>query len=363
MRAAGPVTDHLVLDCRWLGFGGVGKATEFMLRGLSDGSPQLDWLAWGPTSTTEFAPEMAVVPTDSDPRSWAGQRSWNERPRGQLGIVYMHQTRPLGGPPCVTVIHDTTQIRTARTRATRSLRRAYLRRIARSSAGVITVSDWSRKSIERELGIPSDRIRVVGNPVDPAFGTRVRRLRESLPRREMALYVGSLGPHKNIPRLLAAFGESSFASEGGELVLAGASPHEAAKARRISSRFKLTVVERCPQSALDQLYAEARIVVQPSLEEGFGLPVWEAMSAGIPVCCSTGGALAEIGQASAAVFDPLSVSDIGRSLDSTVHAARALTPQDEAAAAVRFLAAKPTPAEYAGRMELAVLDLLRRHGT
>lgn len=349
---------RLVLDCRWLGFAGVGRATEHLLRGLDRSPDRTQWVAWGPGLASELAPGLDRIPDEGDPRAWLGQRGVVRIPRGEGGVLFMHQTRPVLSPRCVTVIHDTTQLRTPASRATTAMRRAFLRRIARSSAGVITVSEWSRKRIAEDLGIPAARIRVVGNPADPAFGRRVHQLRRETARREMALYVGSFAPHKNIPRLVEAFSRTRFRRDGGELVLAGGRPDEAEHVRRGLAIADVTVLGRCPQAELERLFAQSRLLVQPSLEEGFGLPVWEAMSAGIPVCSSTGGALAEIGSGSVARFDPLSVEEMADALDRGIAAARDRDLEAERAASLAFLARSPDPERYALEMQTALLDLL-----
>lgn len=273
-------------------------------------------------------------------------------------MVFMHQTRPLLAGRCITVIHDTIQLRTTRSTVVAMARRAFLRRSATSSAGVITVSEWSRVRIEEDLGIPSVRIRVVGHPADTGFSERIHRLRRETIRREMALYAGSFAPHKNIDGLIAGFRRSELCRDGGELVVVGGRGDEAARLRDRVQHARITILERCPQEELDRLFASARILVQPSFEEGFGLPVWEALSAGIPVASTSGGALATLGAGAVAMFDPHSEAEIAAAIDEAVASARARSLDDELAAAARFLEGVPNPAQYADDMEEAVLDLL-----
>ena len=99
-----------------------------------------------------------------------------------------------------------------------------------------------------------------------------------------------------------------------------------------------------PQTTLEQLLASATLLVQPSLEEGFGLPVAEAMAAGIPVAVSTGGALAEIVRGAAVeMFDPENVEAITLAIDR-VAASRAAPPALD----------WPRPVDYAASVLAAI---------
>jgi glycosyltransferase involved in cell wall biosynthesis len=80
---------------------------------------------------------------------------------------------------------------------------------------------------------------------------------------------------------------------------------------------------RCTDQELEGMFASATVVIQPSLDEGFGLPVAEALDAGIPVCCSAIGALEEAADGAAELFEPRSVQDIRRAIDQAVADARA----------------------------------------
>ena len=108
--------------------------------------------------------------------------------------------------------------------------------------------------------------------------------------------MGRFAPHKNLPRLLAAWERSEFRAGGGRLVLVGGERHEVtalSASLTPGQRASVEVRGRCDDDALGVLLAGATLLVQPSLEEGFGLPVAEALAAGVPVCVSDGGALAE----------------------------------------------------------------------
>lgn len=128
--------------------------------------------------------------------------------------------------------------------------------------------------------------------------------------------------------------------------------------REAVSLERVEIVPRCSQDELDQHFASARFLVQASLEEGFGLPVWEALAAGITVCSSTGGALAEIGADAAARFDPTSLEEMATALDQAAAEAWRRTLDDEVAASRAFLQKTPTPEDYARGVEDAVLEFI-----
>jgi glycosyltransferase involved in cell wall biosynthesis len=137
------------------------------------------------------------------------------------------------------------------------------------------------------------------------------------------IYVGQIKPHKNLPRAVQAFYESKFCEQGGVFtILAGgaSSDEEMRELRRLSmvhSEIGVQILPRCSDAELDELFASATMLIQPSLEEGFGLPVIEALAGGLPVCCSDIAALREAGQGKARTFNPLLVASIRDAIDQT----------------------------------------------
>ncbi len=135
---------------------------------------------------------------------------------------------------------------------------------------------------------------------------------------------------------------------GGELVLAGVDGDAQVELARRASAAAANV--HLPgivaQAELERLMARAAVLVQPSLEEGFGLPVVEALQAGIPVAVSRRGPLVELSGGAAPSFDPLDVSEMAAAIDAAAAAPAPPTP------------AQPTPVEFA-RM---IVDLLNPRG-
>ena len=131
------------------------------------------------------------------------------------------------------MIHDTIPLRYGGSAPTRLLKRAFFEASARLSTGIVTVSRYAKESIVADLGVTPDKINVVTYPRDEQLAARVRELRARLEPRDVALYVGSFAPHKNLERLIDAFGQTAFARNGGRLHLVGeASPRaDALRAR------------------------------------------------------------------------------------------------------------------------------------
>jgi glycosyltransferase involved in cell wall biosynthesis len=165
---------------------------------------------------------------------------------------------------------------------------------------------------------------------------------------ERVLFVGRDAPHKNLDRLVRGFGASTFAQQGAVLTLAGVDGAAVDRLRSIAEthRARVELPGVVPQPVLEDLLASATLLVQPSLEEGFGLPVAEALAAGIPVAISTAPALLEITRgAPVETFDPLDVDAIANAIDR-VAASSDPAPELE----------WPRPADFAR----SVLDALAR---
>ena len=132
------------------------------------------------------------------------------------------------------------------------------------------------------------------------------------------MFVGRDAPHKNLDRLVIAFANSDFAANGAVLTLAGVDGSAVERLQRLGAahhaRVELPGIISQPE--LERLLASATLLVQPSLEEGFGLPVAEAMAAGIPVAISTAPALLEITRGAPVVaFDPLDTDAMAAAID------------------------------------------------
>lgn len=205
---------------------------------------------------------------------------------------------------------------------------------ARRSHRVIVPSKTTRDDLRRVLGVDGARIDVVphgtGSPptVVPLPPAEVRRRLEA-GERPLVLSVSAKLAHKNLIRLIGAVASIPPAARP-LLVLPGYhTTHERelqAHAARLGVAGDVRFLGWVPAEELEGLYAAAACFVFPSLAEGFGLPVLEAMARGVPVACSARGALAEVAGEAALLFDPESepaiAGAIRRLIDDAPEAAR-----------------------------------------
>jgi glycosyltransferase involved in cell wall biosynthesis len=199
---------------------------------------------------------------------------------------------------------------------------------------VLTNSHFTAAEIQRCTGLPADRITVIplgydanhftpGDPQGP------------IPQHPYLLHVGQAYPHKNLRRLLQAFAQVAPANPELRLVLAG-KPHptETPQLQALAADLGL---QQCvefrayvPYAELPDLYRGALAFVFPSLWEGFGLPVLEAMACGTPVITSAGSGTEEVAGDAALLVDPGAV-------EALVHAIRSIIEQPALLGSLRGL--------------------------
>jgi glycosyltransferase involved in cell wall biosynthesis len=190
--------------------------------------------------------------------------------------------------------------------------RALIPFAARRSDRIIAPSHTTQHDLVRLLHIPAEKVDVVPNGIGMAAAASwpsdedVRR-RYDLGAGPLLLTVSLKRPNKNLERLLDALALIP-AERRPLLVLAGhATPYQARleeRARRLGVGAQTRFLDWVPSEDLEALYRAATAFVFPSLYEGFGLPVLEAMTRGLPVACSDRGALAEVADDAALLFDP-----------------------------------------------------------
>lgn len=171
-----------------------------------------------------------------------------------------------------------------------------------------------------DLGFDADRIRVVPwgvapVDVDVADAERARR-RFGLPDR-FVLFVGTLEPRKNLPRLAEA---TARLDEPTSLVVAGADGwgDVGDQIAHLRSDLDIRFLGFVPHDQLHALYAAATVFAYPSLQEGFGMPILEAMATGTPVVTSRGGATEEAAGGAAVLVDPDDVDSIAGGIEAAI---------------------------------------------
>jgi glycosyltransferase involved in cell wall biosynthesis len=197
--------------------------------------------------------------------------------------------------------------------------------VARRAHRVVAISHAAGEDLRRDLRVPPDKLDVVplgfGSPVGvaPTPGAELRaRLR--LGPGPIVLNVGQKKPHRNLEALIRAMVAVRETVPEAQLVLPGPASAEAEAALRaladgVGLDDAVTIPGFVDNADLEGLYAEAEAFVLPSLVEGFGLPVLEAMARGLPVACSRDSAPGEIAGTAGLLLDPTSEVEIA---DATV---------------------------------------------
>ena len=188
---------------------------------------------------------------------------------------------------------------------------------ARRADAVVTNSGYTAALVQKTFGVPGDRIHVCapGAPVWTTLGHA-----PNIPREGYVLCVGTLEARKNVGALLDAYAQLLRRRRRvAPLVLAGGStPDAAAWLARVSSPPLAGYVRHLgyvPAADRERLFAGACLLVVPSLDEGFGIPVLEAMSAGVPVIAANRGALPEVLGDAGTLVDPDDVEAFAAALD------------------------------------------------
>lgn len=304
--------------------GGMESYARNLYRALGSVAPGLEYVGFASRElaamdTSWFPGEMVDSGISGESRiAWArGELTAVPGAARRLGADLVHSPANIGPwrstVPLVLTVHDLLPFRHPEwvpgpyAPALRTL----VRRAARSATRVLTVSRASGDDIERELGISEDRVDVIplaGGPhhLAPAGVERDERL---------LLSVGNRMPHKNFGTLLEALAQIPR-QERPRLVITGSHGDDplAPVVARLGLTDSVELRGWVTDDELERLYGEAACVVFPTLFEGFGLPVLEAMARGCPVICSDLPVLREIGGGAAVYIDPHSVSGLANSI-------------------------------------------------
>jgi glycosyltransferase involved in cell wall biosynthesis len=236
-----------------------------------------------------------------------------------------HLLMPLRGVPTVLTVHDLIFRHLARHH--KRLNRWYLNLamplFCQRATHVIAISECTRQDLVMHYGLPPEKISVIYEAADPRFraplpkAIRAAGRRYGLPERYL-LFVGTIEPRKNLNRLLQAF--ETLWGEGltDGLVIVGKRgwlyENFFAALERSPARQAVIFPGFVPDEDLPALYGGAQAMALPSLYEGFGLPVLEAMACGAPVVCSDTSSLPEIAGEAALLVSPTSVDDLTSTL-------------------------------------------------
>ena len=224
---------------------------------------------------------------------------------------------PLGSPvSTIVTIHDMSLRLYPQCHPVRRLllNRPLMQVAIRQAQSIVTVSDSARGDLLRLHGVAADRVSVVHEAASPSFHPITDRAvlegvraRYQLPR-QFVLYVGTIEPRKNLSRLVEAFAQARARGIPHHLVCVGpygwSSRDLAGRVERLALSESVHFTGYAKFEDLPAIYNLADFFVFPSLYEGFGLPVVEAMASGLPVITSSTSSLVEIAGDGAATIDP-----------------------------------------------------------
>jgi len=187
------------------------------------------------------------------------------------------------------------------------------------ATAIIAISEHTRRDLIERYGVPPHKVTVIAEAADPRFApppteqVRSVRQRYRLPERYL-LSVGTIEPRKNLTRLVDACAPLFADRSADALVLVGSRgwlyEDFFAHLERVPYRDRIILAGFVADEDLPAVYAGAMLTVQPSLYEGFGLPVLEAMACGSPVFASNVSSLPEVGGDAARYFDPLDTGNM-----------------------------------------------------
>ncbi len=246
---------------------------------------------------------------------------WARKERPDL--VHLQYLAPYGLPcPYVTTIHDVVWRALPQTfpRLHRLVMNRAMPSSARRATRILTVSNAARQDIARYLRVRPSKISVTPNAVPPDFGqnitaqsTKAVRAKYGLGSAPYVLSVGVLQPRKNLPRLIEAFGRvlDAHPDKPHRLVIVG---KKGWGDESHNSPPYVTTTGYVPDDDLPSLYAGATLFAYPSLYEGFGLPILEAMACDCPVLTSDCSSMPEVAGEAAQLVNPYSVEAIAQGL-------------------------------------------------
>jgi len=190
--------------------------------------------------------------------------------------------------------------------------RLIMRRAVHNAFKVLTISEFSRQRILDWSNIDPSRVVNVSCGVDPRYNTTVKPY---VPSFRYLLCVSNRRAHKNEPRIVEAFAKANIHTEIRLLFTGPASKQLIILCKHLGVENRVSFLGRIPEEDLPGLYRGAQLLLFPSLYEGFGLPVVEAMACGIPVITSNSTSLAEVAGDAAYLVDPTNTPEIAHAVE------------------------------------------------
>jgi glycosyltransferase involved in cell wall biosynthesis len=342
---------HIGINAQLLSFsqnyrnGGISRYIRYLLTELARNPGQHDYTIFvnGPDTAAQLGvhhPQITFVSADWPEAKPPTRIAWEQLTLPglirQRGIQVLHSPanvlpellpRECAG---VVTLHDLAFMRMPEvlTRPKRMYHRAFTTRSLRRASMIIAVSESTGRDLTELLGIASRRIATVYPCIDERFAQpveeeAVQAFRQRVGLEDFLLYLGTLEPRKNIPTLLDAYARlRQMTGTRAKLVLAGGKGwlYDEIFARVQSLGLESEVVFPGYVNDADQLlwYHAASVFVYPSLYEGFGIPVAEALACGTPVVTSAISSLPEAGAGIALTVDPHDVEAMAAALHTAL---------------------------------------------
>ncbi len=312
---------------------GLGRYAESLARALVAADPERYALFYNrergvePLTGLEHLPTRTVALGYKPWRMlvWLGQLARvgfdHLLPNAELFHATEHLLLPLRFIPTVLTVHDL--IFHHLPAHHKPLNRWYLNLTmplyCRRATHIIAISECTRRDLTGAYSVPQEKITVIREAADPRFrpqspeAVEAVRVRYGLPKRYL-LSLGTIEPRKNLTRLLTAFEAVYNDGLTDGLVIVGRRGwlygDFFARLEQSPARDVVFFPGYAPDEDLPALYAGAQALALPSLYEGFGLPVLEAMACGTPVACSDTSSLPEVAGEAGLYFDPGDVESI-----------------------------------------------------
>ena len=286
-------------DQRWIGDHGIGRFARHVLAGL------------------DYRP----IPLNSNPAaafdSWSLTRALKGSTARDIFFSPGYNAPLFCRAQLIFTIHDLIHIYSPESRKLK-IRLYYASVVKRACARatrILTVSEFSRNQIVDWSGVSPEKVVNVGCGVDAAYVPEGQTYGLSFP---YLLTVSNRKPHKNEARILQAFAQADLDPQI-HLVFTGRPTADLARAiEERNLRARVDFVGAVPEEKLPSLYRGAKALIFPSLYEGFGLPILEAMACGIPVVTSNITAMPEVAGDAALLVDPGSVEQITGAMEQIV---------------------------------------------
>jgi len=321
---------------------GVGNYIVRLIEALQETDPENEYYifigrdtkALFKLSRPNFCP--VYLPFSHDPRwlmrplyyLWQNSLIWRYLERYDVDVLHLPNLLPVlvTFVPTVVTIPDLAEHRVSKyTKVRQAYRKALPRIVARKATRIIAISHSTKQDLITLAGVPADIIDVtyLASGIAPSTAPGADVMDKYGIKSQYILYVGSMLPHKNLERVVKAFALLRRQRHiQYHLVLVGDNDKSVAflrnLARELGIENQIILVGYVSDLELAILYREARLFVFPSIHEGFGLPVLEAMTCGTPVVTSNVSSLPEVAGEAAVLVDPFSVESISNGIWSVL---------------------------------------------